>query len=85
MSATVYPSAANRRASACTLDTSGQVASITASPRRDASVRTAGDTPCAENTTVAPSGTWSSSSTNTAPRSSSSPTTRVLCTICLRT
>ena len=35
----VYPSAANRRASACTLDTSGQVASITvASPRRAASV-----------------------------------------------
>ena len=47
--------------------------------------RTAGETPCAENTTVAPSGTSSSSSTKTAPRRSSSATTCVLCTICLRT
>src|ERR1700746_2598563 len=36
MNATVYPSAANRRASACTLDTSGQGASVTASPRHGA-------------------------------------------------
>ena len=45
----------------------------------------AGATPWAENTTSAPSGTCSSSSTNTAPRCSRSATTRVLWTICLRT
>src|SRR5215831_10646355 len=54
-------------------------------PRRAASSRTAGDTPCAEKTTHAPSGTSDSSSTNTAPRRSRSATTCVLCTICLRT
>ena len=50
-----------------TLVTSGHVASNTRSPRASASARTAFDTPCAENTTVAPAGTSSSSSTNTAP------------------
>ena len=40
-----------------TLVTSGQVASNTCSARRAASCSTAVDTPCAENTTVAPSGT----------------------------
>ncbi len=85
MSATRYPSAANRRASACTFATSGQVASTVSRPRRAASARTAGETPCAENTTHAPSGTSDSSSTNTAPRRSRSATTWVLCTICLRT
>ncbi len=53
--------------------------------RSDASERTAGATPWAENTTVAPLGTSSSSSTKIAPRCSRSDTTRVLCTICLRT
>ena len=41
--------------------------------------------PCAENTTTLPSGTSSVSSTKMAPRFSSSLTTWVLCTICLRT
>ena len=44
-----------------------------------------GETPCAEKTTVAPSGTSSSSSTKTAPRRSRSATTCSLWTICLRT
>ena len=52
-------------------------------PRRAS--RTAGETPWAEKITVAPCGTSSSSSTNTAPRRSSSPTTCALWTICLRT
>ena len=42
ISATRLPSSANRRASACTLATSGQVASTTVRPRRSASSRTAG-------------------------------------------
>ena len=54
-------------------------------PRLSASARTSGATPCAENTTTAPSGTSSVSSTKMAPRFSSSATTWVLCTICLRT
>ena len=58
---------------------------MVARPRRPASARTAGETPWAENTTVAPSGTSLSSSTKTAPRCSSPDTTCVLCTICLRT
>ncbi len=81
----VSPPAAKWRASACTLLTSGQVASITSSRRAWAVLRTAGETPCAEKTTVAPSGTPSSSSTKTAPRRSRSATTCSLCTICLRT
>ena len=54
-------------------------------PRASASACTTGDTPWAENTTVAPAGTSASSSTNTAPRDSRSATTCLLCTICLRT
>ena len=46
---------------------------------------TLGATPCAENTTVAPSGTSVSESTNTAPRSRSCSTTCLLWTISLRT
>ena len=67
---TVSPRQTNRFASVCTFATSGQVASMTFSPRRSASLATAGATPCAENTTAAVelSGTSSSSSTNTAPR-----------------
>lgn len=42
---------------------------------------TEGATPCAENTTMAPSGTSSVSSTNTAPAFSSVLTTCRLCTI----
>ena len=52
-----------------------------AAPRRRASSRTAGATPWAENTTVAPSGTSSSSCTKTAPRCSRSATTWRLWTI----
>ncbi len=78
-------SPANRFASWCTFVTSGQVASMVFSERSAAWVCTAGETPCAENTTVAPSGTSSSSSTKIAPRSSSVWTTCLLCTICLRT
>lgn len=63
------PRRANLAASACTLLTNGHVASTTRRPRRRASARTAGETPWAENTTVEPSGTSSSSSTNTAPAS----------------
>lgn len=89
MKTTVSPRAANRAASAWTFATSGQVASTTCSPRSSAPARTAGETPCAENTTTAPggggSGISSRSSTNTAPRSRNSATTTVLCTICLRT
>ena len=57
--------------SMCTLVTSGHVASNTVSPRVGASASTARETPCAEKITVAPSGTSSSSSTNTAPRARS--------------
>src|SRR5690606_39841608 len=46
----------------------GQVASNTLKPRCFASSSTALETPCAEKITVAPAGTSSSSSTNTAPR-----------------
>src|SRR5438105_1591005 len=62
-----------------------QVASLDVSPRASAASRTAGATPCAENTTVEPSGISSTESTKTAPRSSSSRTTCELWTICLRT
>ena len=68
-----------------TLVTSGQVASMVFSWRSAASACTAGETPWAENTTVWPSGTSSSSSTKIAPRDSRSATTCLLCTICLRT
>ena len=50
-----------------------------------ASSCTTGATPCAENTTVAPSGTSSVSSTKIAPRCCSVVTTCLLCTISLRT
>ncbi len=54
--------------------------------RRDSAFAcTAGETPCAEKTTVSPSGTSVSSSTKTAPRSRSCSTTCLLCTISLRT
>ncbi len=74
----------NRRASAWTLLTRGQVASMTVSRLRWASARTCGETPWAEKITVASSGTSSRSSTQTAPRRSSSATTWRLWTICLR-
>ena len=81
----VKPAPAKRLASLCTLVTSGQVASI-ARNRRSAALRcTSGATPCAESTTVAPSGTSSSLSTKIAPCCSSRRTTWMLCTICLRT
>ena len=52
--------------------TSGQVASIVCRPRRSASACTAGETPWAEKTVIAPSGiVSSSSSTKIAPRSRS--------------
>ena len=54
-------------------------------PRSAACAWTAGETPWAENTTVRPSGTSSSSSTKIAPRDSRLATTCLLCTICLRT
>ena len=53
--------------------------------RSAACLCTSGETPWAENTTVAPSGTSASSSTKIAPRDSRSATTCLLCTICLRT
>jgi len=46
---------------------------------------TAGETPCAENTTRAPSGTSSVSSTKIAPRCERVSTTNRLWTISLRT
>ena len=54
-------------------------------PRAAACSCTAGETPWAEKTTMAPSGTSSVSSTKTAPRSVRVSTTCPLCTICLRT
>ena len=53
--------------------------------RAAADARTAGDTPWAENTSRAPSGTSSVSLTKIAPRSRSVSTTCLLCTISLRT
>ena len=85
MSTIVYPSAANFRASRWTLVTSGQVASMVCRRRASALAWTLGATPCAENTTVAPSGTSVSASTNTAPRSRNCSTTCLLWTISLRT
>ena len=58
---------------------------MTWSLRSAADVCTVGATPCAENTTIAPSGTSSVSSTNTAPASASVSTTCRLCTISWRT
>ena len=81
----VRPWPAKRLASLCTLVTSGQVASIARSWRSAALRCTSGATPCAESTTVAPSGTSSSLSTKIAPCCSSRRTTWMLCTICLRT
>ena len=63
----VVLASAKRRASVCTLVTSGQVASIVRRLRRAASSCTAGETPCALKTTTAPSGTSSVSSTKIAP------------------
>jgi len=54
-------------------------------PRRAACSRTARDTPWALKITVAPSGTLSSSSTNTAPRWRKSSTTKRLWTTSWRT
>src|SRR5262245_34967572 len=72
-------------ASRCTLVTSGQVASMTRSPRRRASSRTAGEMPWALKITVASSGTSSSSSTKMAPFWRRVSTTRRLWTISRRT
>src|SRR5215510_1675417 len=72
-------------ASRCTLVTSGHVASMTRSPRRRASSRTAGEMPWALKITVASSGTSSSSSTKMAPFWRRVSTTRRLCTIARRT
>ncbi len=73
-------------ASTWTLVTSGQVASMVRRERRSASAWTAGETPWAEKTVIAPSGMdSSSSSTKIAPRSRSWATTCLLCTISLRT
>jgi transposase len=74
-----------RLTSMCTLVTSGQVASNTLSPRRAACSRTVRATPWALKITVASSGTSSSSSTNTAPRSRKFSTTNRLCTTSWRT
>jgi len=71
--------------SMCTLATSGQVASNTLSPLAAASATIFFDTPCAEKITVPPRGTWSSSSTNTAPLRRRFSTTNLLCTIWRRT
>ena len=78
-------SAAKRTASLCTLVTRGHVASMVCRLRAAAAACTAGETPCAENTTRAPSGTSSVSSTKTAPRAASVSTTCRLWTISLRT
>ena len=56
-----------------------------ASDRAWALAWTLGATPWAEKTTVAPSGTSATESTNTAPRPRSSSTTVLLWTISLRT
>ena len=85
MSRIWYPSFEKRRASECTLVTSGQVASMVLRLRCADCSWTRGATPWAEKTTVAPSGTSSTSSTKTAPRASRDSTTNLLCTICLRT
>ncbi len=69
----------------CTFVTSGHVASMVCSERAAAAACTAGETPWAENTTRAPCGTSSVSSTNTAPRAASVSTTYLLWTISLRT
>src|SRR5438067_2802777 len=69
----------------CTFVTSGHVASIVFSRRSPARRCTAGATPWAERTSVAPSGTSRSSATKTAPRVSRSRTTWTLWTICRRT
>ncbi|COY77492.1 Uncharacterised protein [Mycobacterium tuberculosis] len=61
--------------------TSGQVASMTCRLRSLALTCTVGATPCAENTTIAPSGTCSVSSTKTAPALARVSTTWRLCTI----
>ena len=82
---TSRPCSRMRATSACTLVTSGQVASKTRSPRASASRRTARETPCAEKITVPPAGTSESSSTNTAPLPRRSSTTNLLCTISWRT
>ena len=65
--------------------TSGQVASIVRRLRAAALSWTAGATPWAEKTTIAPSGTSVSWSTKIAPRADSFSTTCLLWTISLRT
>ena len=67
MQTTVAPCAAKRRTSAWTLVTNGQVASTTRSPRDSACRRTAGDTPCAENSSSEPRGASSAERTKTMP------------------
>ena len=84
-SSTVAPRPAKRRTSACTLATSGQVASITRRLRSAQTRRTSGDTPWADRMIVWPSGTSWGSSTKTAPFTASDDTTCVLCTISPRT
>ena len=78
-------SLAKRFTSLCTLVTSGQVASMVFKLRAAAASWTAGETPCAEKTTVAPSGTSSVSLTKMTPRCSRVETTCLLWTISLRT
>ncbi len=85
MSRMVWLAPAKRTASLWTLVTSGHVASIVTRLREAAASRTAGDTPCAEKTTRAPSGTSSVSPTKIAPRALSVSTTYLLWTISLRT
>ena len=73
-------------ASRWTFVTSGHVGVDRPQPAHSASAWTAGETPWAEKTVTAPSGISSdNSSTKIAPRSASSSTTCLLCTISLRT
>jgi len=69
----------------CTLVTRGHVASMVSRRRIAACAWTAGDTPCAEKISRAPSGTSSASSTKIAPRAAKVWTTNLLWTISLRT
>ena len=78
-------SLAKRLTSLCTLVTRGHVASMVFKFRAAASACTAGETPWAEKTTVAPSGTSSVSFTKMTPRCSRVETTCLLWTISLRT
>ena len=69
------PRSEKRFAARCALATNGHVVSTTFSLRAAAVSRTCGETPCAEKTTVSPSGTSSMRSTNLKPSARSSSTT----------